>query len=204
MSNSQRDLNTVGYTLLAADNGSDMWDSGDSVRQRCLRCGFVLEFMQTNPEYKPPRRFRPVYAKGLEVGPKTAMSTTYDGATIVSRAFRDFCEQQGYSDLEFREFKDDPSNFHFVVQRTLAYDYTRRGTKFDKFCEECRNYKSVVIAHPAMLLLAEPLADAIYGSDLLFGSGDAKHRLIIVGVETRRKMRERGLKGITFEPAYGL
>jgi hypothetical protein len=131
------------------------------------------------------------------------ISHTYDGQTIVSKAFKEFCEKNEYRWIKFGEFENDPNHFHLILRRVVKFDAVRRKTRFEHLCPHCGNYESIVGVKPAYLLVNEPLGDGFYRSDLLFASGNEKHPLTFVGIQTRAKLKLSGLKGLEFAPAFG-
>jgi hypothetical protein len=131
-------------------------------------------------------------------------SSTYDSYFIVTDRFKEFCLNEGYPGLEFREFDNDKSHFNFIVKRIVKFDAIRRDTTFEKLCSACKHYESVVGATASYLLRSKPLRDGFYRTDLLFGSGDTKSPVIIVASETKAKLEKAKLKGLTFAPAFGL
>lgn len=183
-------MNIVGYRLSYQFNGTDMFRDNSSL-PKCNGCGYRLDFSPTNPKY-------------VLRGTKRDISATYDGQTIVSKAFKEFCERNKYSGLEFRPFENDPSHFHFIVNRQVKFDAKRRGVRFENLCPQCGNYESVVGGKPAYLIIAEPLVDGFFRSDLLFASGNEKHPLTLVGIETKTKLKAAKLRGLEFSPAYGI
>jgi hypothetical protein len=132
------------------------------------------------------------------------MASTYDGQTIVSMSFKEFCEAEGYPGLNFGEFDRDPYHFHFTVSQQVEFDSERRGTVFEDLCPRCGNYVTVVGATPAFLKVRDALADGFYRTDILFASGDEKHPIFVIGKETMRKMKAAGFKGIFYKPVEGL
>lgn len=195
--------NVVGYTLDGHDNGTYMYEPGDKALPTCPRCGYRLDFFPTNPDYALKKRFKPLTGQPT-VSKETALSSTYDHQDIVSLSFKDFCLQQGYLDLNFIEFPKDPHHFHLMIANQVKFDSERRGTRFLELCPTCGNYDGIIGASHAPLQVTEPLADGFYRTDLLFGSGDRKSPLIIVGTETKAKLKAMKFRGLIFEPAYGL
>jgi hypothetical protein len=110
--------------------------------------------------------------------------------------------REGYKGLVFDEFLKDKTHFHFMVENIVKFDAVKRGTVFERVCNVCKNYQSVVGATPSYLLQSRPLSDGFYRTDLLFGSGDRKSPIILVGSETKAKLESAKLKGLTFSPAY--
>lgn len=183
-------MKVVGYTLDGQDNDSYMFRD-NSLLSRCEGCGYRLELSPTNPNY--------VLKNCSE-----DISATYDGQTIASKAFKDFCERNEYRGINFGVFDNDPRHFHFIVMPEVKFDAIRRKTRLENLCPQCGNYESVVGAKPAYLLITEPLDDGFYRSDLLFASGNGKHPINLVGIETKAKLEVTDLKGLEFAPAYGI
>jgi hypothetical protein len=195
-------MNTVGYSLSIPDNGTFMFREKSALR-RCPACGYSKRFMLHNPAYRANRREVDYKYDGY-FKRNADCSSTYDSYFIVSDRFKEFCLNEGYPGLVFREFENDKTHFNFMVKRTVKFDAIRRDTTFEKFCRACKNYESVVGATPSYLLRSKPLRDGFYRTDLMFGSGDTKSPVIIVGVETKAKLERAKLKGLTFAPAFGV
>jgi len=160
-----------------------------------------VDFLAYNPDYQFKRREADKYDGYIKRG--ADFSSTYDSYDIVSDRFRTFCLEQQYEGLAFGEFSNDKTHFNFMPNRIVRFDALRRNTTFEKLCRVCRNYESVVGATPPYLLRSKPLEDGFYRSDLLFGSGDRKGPLILVGLETKAKLKAANLKGLEFSPAFG-
>lgn len=178
----------VGFNLYSQDNDTHMFSAEP---ETCPVCNYRRNFLAYNPEY-------------VLRGTKFDISTTYDGFVIVSEPFRQFCVEQGYDGLRFGEFRHDRSHYNFAVSHEVRFDAEKRRTRFEKLCPHCGNYESIIGATPSYLLIEQPLPDGFYRSDLLFGSGNEKHPLMFVGVETRKKLETAGLKGLEFCEAFGL
>ena len=180
----------VGYTVTGRDNGTVMFQENDPNLRRCPACGFRTDFFAHNPLYRQVRKRR------------SDLLFTYDNIPIVSQAFRSFCLDHGYANIDFLEFEDDPAHFHLQVNNILPFNAKKRETRFIDYCPVCENYKSVIGATPAYLEIRAPLEEGLYRSDLLFASGNGKGPLLIVGRQTRVSMEAVGLKGLLFEEAF--
>jgi hypothetical protein len=183
-------MKTVGYTLGGQDNDTYMFSKNDAV-PKCNGCGFRLDFFRTNPAYRLAN-----YREDI--------SHTYDGQTIVSKAFRDFYLNNGYHGARFAAFENDSNHFHLKIDEVVSFDAVRRKTRFENLCPQCGNYESVVGATPAYLLVDHILKDGFFRSDLLFASGNEKHPITVVGVETKAKLKVSGLRGLEFSPVFGM
>ena len=194
-------MGVIGYTLSVPDNGTFMFPEKTDVK-RCDVCGYPLDFLAYNPNYAFRKRARDSKLDGY-VRRGADVSATYDLYYIVSDYFRDFCLREGYEGLVFESFINDPTHFYLVVNNIVKFDAVGGDVRFEKLCEACGNYESVVGAHPSFLLRSEPLGDEFYRTDLLFGSKDRKRPSVLVGEETKAKLKAAQLKGLTFHPAYG-
>lgn len=194
-------MGVIGYTLSVPDNGTFMFREKSDLK-RCDACGYPVNFLDHNPNYQLRKRERDYKLDGyVKIGPD--ISSTYDLHYIVSDRFREFCLHEGYKGLVFQSFTKDTTHFHFMVENIVQFDTARRGTVFERLCQVCKHYESVVGATPAYLLQSMPLTDGFYRTDVLFGSRDRKGPEILVGVETKAKLQAAKLKGLTFSPAYG-
>jgi len=210
----------VGYSLRSQDNDSYMfpedmslvirrnaqirlkdYESGavlelpeitalDKEQNRCPFCGYRLNFHPHNPRYKVRNKL-------------TDISVTYDGQTIVSTKFKKFCEENKLEGIIFRGFESDKNCFQMVVTREIEFDAARRKTRFEHFCPVCKNYESVVGADPTYLSTSIPLSSGIFRTNLLFASGNEKHPLFLVSIDTKSKLEKSKLIGSEFSPAYG-
>jgi len=183
-------MKLVGYTITGQDNDSYMFRD-NSALNRCTVCGYRLDFSQTNPDYTLTKC-------------SAHISATYDGQTIVSKKFKEFCELNEYRRIRFGSFENDSNHFHLVLTRKIKFDAVRRGTRFERLCPQCGNHGAVAGATPAYVFVDESLADGFYRTDLIFGSGNEKAPLNLLGSETRAKLIAAGLglEDVDFHPAY--
>ncbi len=198
------DETLVGFSLSGNDNNTWMWDESDPRVARCPVCHYRTDFFSTNPDYVTKKRFRAVYAPELSTSSKTAVASTYDGQTIVNQSFKDFSDHLGYADLKFVPFDRDMQHYHLLATKEVRFDVSRHTLRFEQLCAHCGNFDSVVPAHPTYIQVREALADGFFRTDLLFGGGNGKSPLILVGIDTHRKLKESKFKGLSFHPVYGL
>lgn len=182
-------MKLVGYKLTGQDNDTVMFEEEDAV-PRCSRCGYRLNFEPHNPAYRLRSK-------------RDDISATYDGQLVVSTAFKNVCLEAGYRGPAFLGFDTDPNHHHLIVTPQIAFDAQRRETRFENLCSVCGNYESIVGTRPCYLLVDEPLPDDFFRTDLMFASGNEKHPLVVVGIETKARLLAAGLKGLEFSPAYG-
>lgn len=127
-------------------------------------------------------------------------SNTYDGGTIVSQKFRDFCLRNNYEGLEFYPLKKQKELYLFKCSIITKFDIDRRQTKFEEYKEECKMYNSIAGAHPICLKSNKVLSDGFYSTDIKFGGGYEQSPILIIGVDTYNKLKIEQFKDIDFEP----
>ena len=177
----------IGYSISGSDNDSYLFPDGWG-KSICEVSDFVL-----NRENYINGRFS-VKRKNKN------LSNTYDGATIVSQKFRDFCLRNSYLSVQFYQLEKQPELYLMKVNSIVEFDTDRRQTRFEDFNQECNMYNSIVGANPVCLKTTNALSDNFNRTDILFGSGYEQHPLTIIGVETFKKMKAEKFNDIDFHP----
>jgi hypothetical protein len=130
------------------------------------------------------------------------ISATYDGFYIVSARLRE-CVEHALDDVQFDRFTTTESYFNLRPQRVVEFDYERSGTRFIKKCDDCGNFESVVgIGRPPYLRVDSPILNGIFRTDILFASGNEKHPLIMVGIDTKADLENCRLHGLEFSEVH--
>jgi len=179
----------IGYEISGYDNNSYMTGSWNkflpeinSIIAKCDKCGYKLDYKFINPHFKLKK-------KTLDI------SSTYDGVTIVSLKFKEFCLRYGYSNLEFIELPSEPNFFFFAIKnKLLTYNYSLK----EKFCEKCGQYESITGPYLNVDKINEPLPDGFYQSDLWFASGNEKSPVILIAPSTKINFDKENFKNICF------
>ena len=130
---------------------------------------------------------------------KYNVACTYDGFTIVSEKFKQFCEQEGYTGLEFIILPNAPSFYWFKIHNVVEFDTKERETEFINYNEACKGYEEIIGATPVCLKNKIPLPDGFYRTDICFGSYAGKSPLHLVGDDTMKKLKAVGFKEIFFQ-----
>lgn len=135
---------------------------------------------------------------------KANLLHTYDSYCIVSSAFKQFCIDNQYPDLEFIELGTKGCYF-FKAHRKYQLDY-KNGygmVNFRGYRSCCGSFDGVTGYSPYIQPgFTIPSDDFIYSSDWAFGEGAKKHPQIIVGLKTMEKMQQAGLSGIYYHDIY--
>ena len=178
------------YTLDGPDNDSNMCGSSDRLFGDvvgipvCPVCGYKTDIYFVNPSFRVKRR-------GYD------LSSTYDGYGIASLKFKEACQRLKLSGVEFLTLPSDPE--FFVVRPTsfTPFDSESRKTNFESLCTACGFYKAVAGATPAFLL-SQPETD-LSGTDIIFGSGNSRGRLLISTDGTKKLLTAEKLTGLHFK-----
>lgn len=170
----------LGYVIFAYDNKFRM--NSYSAINECEKYSDIYSINRFNPAVK--------------IKTKKDISVTYDNYTIVSDVFKTFCESQNYPGLEFITLANSPGLYWFKINNVLEWDPNDEGVRFLNYSEECKGYEEIIGATPFHLKIKEPVPDGFFRSDLCFGSFQNKFPLKIIGIETKRKLKEAGFKGI--------
>ena len=179
---------TIAYEISGYDNYSYMTGSCDKLFPeikhvpKCNKCGFRTDFRFSNLKFKLKR-------KTLD------FSSTYDGVTIVSLKFKEFCHRYGYKNLKFIELPKSPMFYQFYVEGNIC-NYNANLKK--NLCTACNQFESIIGPSFNLEEVNEPLNDGFYHSDLWFGSRNEKSPIIIISPKTKMLMAKEGFKNICF------
>ncbi len=135
---------------------------------------------------------------------KGDMFCTYDGFTIVTEKFKQFCEERKYPHLIFTPFVKSPGYYFFLPQDIYQLDYERRHVKFIDRRDCCGCYDEVIGATPGYKArsFSMPTNDFICRAEYLFASYGGKGPVLIAGLDTAVEMKKYGLKGIYFHDIF--
>lgn len=179
----------IGYEIYGYGNDSYMTGSCDELLSelkdipKCGACGYRTDYRYTNSEFWLKR-------KTLD------FSATYDGITIVSLKFKEFCLRYGYTNLEFIPLPKVPNFFQFYVNNNvLSYKAYSRVN----LCTKCGMYESVTVPEMNLEDIIEPLADGFYQSDLWFASRNEKSPIFVIAPKTRENFKKEGFNNICFK-----
>jgi hypothetical protein len=179
-----------GYSLSGYDNDSFMCSSTDRVFDNmnglevCPKCGYRTNFNYINSEFRVKRRTNDI-------------SYTYDGYCIVSLKFKEACERAHFQGMQFVQLPSDSEYFYLMPSCVVKFDTEKRKTRFEKKCEVCGYYEAVAGATPAFI--KEVLTADICKTDILFGSGNAKHPIVLITKKAKEVFEQEKLKGIIVE-----
>jgi hypothetical protein len=168
-----------GFKLSGPDNDSHMV-MGAPDAPRCAKCGFALDHTWINPRFT-------LKVKRWDV------SFTYDGYLIASQRFRDVLGDRGAA---YRELPAEPSFFAVHAEKQVEFDTERRRTRFRVFCDECQRFTQIAGATPVFLKNEVRLPDELRRTDILFGSNDGQHPLLLVGPRLAADLRRADLAGL--------
>ena len=181
------------FSISGQDNDSEMWpscdliDTGAGSVPHCSVCGIRFDAFLINPAFRLRRR-------------TFDLSFTYDGYCVVTLKLKEAFERHALSGVEFLLLPSEPTYFCLKPISTVPFDAERRDTKFESACPSCGLHAGIFGATPAFLLQA-PQSD-IAGTDVFFGSGNARHPLLIATERTKTLLAHERLTGLTFRAAH--
>jgi len=175
----------LGYIIFSYDNKYSMYRN--LMLNECDKYSDIYTINRIDPEIK--------------IKTKKPISSTYDNFTIVSDQFKEFCEQEGYEGLEFVTLPKSPGLYWFKIHNVIELDRNGHrigfsGIEFINDNEKCKGYESVIGASPVFLKIKELIPDGFFRSDLCFGGYSAKTPAQLIGIETMKKIKSAGIKGI--------
>lgn len=173
----------LGYTIDGPDNGYNMFENIKI--NECDKYSNIYDINRVDPLLKFKK--------------KKDYSATYDGFTIVSERFKQFCINEKYNSLEFIPLLSSPNFYWFKIHNVIEFDIEARKTRFIGYNKVCNGYKEVIGANPACLKNNVILGDGFFRSDIFFASDASKHPLEMVGSFTKEKIKVAGFKGIYFQ-----
>lgn len=181
----------IGYVLYPKDIDSQMWSYRFEEFERCEACNLRMDYFGSNPKFRPPRT-------------APDFGSTWDAELIVSRRFREYCEDAGLTGIDYFPLEKDADHFHARFSRTMALDrYMSKAVLKDGPCERCGQYRFMKWKKPWVYQIREPLLPGFWRSDVLVGEGNTKSPFEIVSPLTRHELEASGLTGFHgFDPVY--
>ena len=172
----------IAFVLDGHDNDSYMLQ-GCSNLMRCSVCGELLQ--------------RPKVVDAFRLVKKRDVSATYDGYMVVSQRFVDEWLRIGGDGLELTSLLEEPGYFVIDASQEVGFDSERRKTRFENYRPCCGRYHSVAGATPAFVKSPKDLPPTrATRTDVIFGSGDEKHPLIIIPLELGKALKRAKLSGL--------
>lgn len=138
------------------------------------------------------------------VVPKNAppLFRTADGYDIASADFKLFCESNGYEGLEFIAIPKSPGRYWMVSTLIYEVDWGRGYTYHGEYCRRCGNvcydYPFPMFKSPYCEIKSD---DFIARTHIEYGDFN-RAPMLVVGLETERKLAEAGFGKLYFEPVY--
>lgn len=166
-----------------------MYDSKAEIPGKCPKCHSRLEMIPDLDYYVPKKKGDLFY--------------TDDAYCIVSEKFKFFCESYNYAHLKFVKLNKCEYYYFEPIDLFRIYIHKYPFNQLGKYCDMCNTYDEVcggVLKEKDYILTSD---DFILRTDIYRGSYEYKGLDIIVGLQTERKMKEYGLKGLNFTNVYG-
>lgn len=151
----------------------------------CTKCGRKIDPNFVDPNFK-------LRKKRLDI------STTYDGYTIVSERFKNFCMNENIDGIEFIKLPSQPGFYWFRLNRILVVDQEKSlELEFMYYCDVCNSYAGIFGASNLKFKnVSELIPEGIYRTDLEFAQAHEQSPMIISSVELGNLIKAQNFKGI--------
>ena len=128
---------------------------------------------------------------------------TYDGRFLVGPRFRDFCARHGYDEVECVPCGPRGKLLELRVKRVLKIDLVRARPRIAKPCIRCGQFYTIVLGAGFFYSEVErPLRDGFWRSDVIWGNGHTKGPVIVIGIETQKRLSEQRFRELRFYPVF--
>ena len=187
----------VAKILGGGDNNSYMYNP--KYPHCCSSCHFATK-QEVNPEFRLSRqRYDDSYINLRPVRKQYDVSYTCDHYLIVSKKFKQFCEELSYKNVVFHSLPQEPDYSFLKSLKTIPLDYVRRNVQFGSLCKVCNRYDYVAGATPSYIQRGFVMEEnSFYRSEYEFGSYNQKSSLIIVSLQMAKDLKAQKFKGLFF------
>jgi hypothetical protein len=188
----------VAKILRGGDNNSFMYNP--TYPYCCDSCHYVTK-QEVNPDFRLARqRYDDSYINLHPVRKQYDISYTCDHYLIVSKRFKQFCEEKSYKNAVFHSIPQEPDFYFLESSKIIPLDYARRNVQFGNLCKVCNCYDYVAGATPSYIQQGFVMEeDTFYRSKYEFGSYNRKSPLIIVSLQMAKEMSAQKFKGLYFK-----
>ena len=185
-------MKPVAALIYGHDNGTYMVASCDTRLPGvpdevfCPQCGWKRDWTFIRDDYH-------LGQKRMDV------SSTYDGMTIISSRAAKALRDVGISADQMRELPGEPDFYSLLPTDEVAFDTERRRTRLTDRCSVCGHFGSVAGATPPFFKHLPQESVWIARTDLLFGSHNERHPLIVASARVAAALSEAKLSGLDLE-----
>lgn len=151
----------------------------------CPKCGRKTDANYVSPTFKLGK-------KRMDVG------STYDGYTIVSERFRQFCADLDIADVDFVSLPSEPRHYWFRVQKTLKVDtHASQGLRFLNYCDRCHSYAGVFGTSRLRFIGVETTVPKGFSrTDLEFAQAHEQSPVIVADPDLGAAIHAQGFTGV--------
>jgi hypothetical protein len=129
-------------------------------------------------------------------------SYTYDCRPIVSERFRRYCVRLRLPGVRFVEVNRRRKLHWLVADRVVLHSRDRRDVRFGRACRRCNYRPNFLVEAPTLDRRQSTLRRGFWRTDIMFGDMMIAHPIVMVDVDTARRLRRRKFTGLTLLPVY--
>jgi hypothetical protein len=187
----------VAKILFGRDNNSFMYDS--VYPYCCDSCHYAMK-QEVNRDFRLARqRYDASNTNLYPVRKHYDASYTWDGYLIVSKRFKQFCEEKTYQNAIFHSIPKEPDFYFLESAKIIPLDYVRRNVQFGTLCKVCNRYDYIAGATPSYIQQGFVMEEnTFYQSEHDFGSYNQKSPVIIISLQMAKEMSAQKFRGIFF------
>ncbi|MDR0404427.1 MAG: hypothetical protein LBH37_01320 [Oscillospiraceae bacterium] len=184
--------------LIGRDNNSFMYNP---VYPHCCDSCHYATKQEVNPDFRLARQRYDVSCINLHPARKQYdVSYTWDGYLIVSKRFKQFCEEKSYQNAVFHSIPQEPDFYFLESSKIIPLDYARRPVEFIDLCKVCNRYAEVIGMSKNFVQQGFFMEEnTFYRTEYDFGSHNRKSPLIIVSLQMAKEMAAQKFKGLYFD-----
>jgi len=166
----------------------------------CDSCHYAIK-QEVNPDFRLARqRYDVSYINLHPVRKQHDISYTCDHYLIVSKIFKQFCEEKSYKNVIFHSIPQEPDFYFLESSKIIPLDYVRRNVQFIDLCKVCNRYAEVIGATPSYIQHGFVMEEnTFYRSEYEFASHNYKSPLIIVSLQMAKELTAQKFKGLYFD-----
>jgi hypothetical protein len=127
-------------------------------------------------------------------------ANTYDCRPVVSERFRRYCVRLRLPGVRFVEVNRRRKLHWLVADRVVPHSRDRRDVRFGRACRRCKYHPNFLVEAPTLDRRHSTLRRGFWRTDIMFGDMMIAHPIVMVDIDTARRLRRRKFTGLKLIP----